>query len=57
MYDLSRTEDLTKYTVIDDEGNVIAVYSNKFKAKDHVDALNSGTDYIEKPNSYYDALG
>jgi hypothetical protein len=57
MYELSRTEDLTKYTVIDGEGNIIAIYSNKFKAKDHVDALNSGSEYIEKPNSYYDNLG
>ncbi len=57
MYDIGRTEDLLKYTVIDSDGNILAIYSNKFKARDHADALNLGVEYIEKPNSYYESLG
>lgn len=57
MYDIGRTEDLLKYTVIDSDGNILAIYSNKFKARDHADALNLGIEYIEKPNSYYESLG
>lgn len=57
MYDIGRTEDLSKYTVIDSEGTVLAIYTNKFKARDHADCLNLGVEYIEKPNSYYESLG
>lgn len=57
VYDMGRTEDLSRYTVIDDSGNIIATYKYKMKAKHHIDALNSNTEYIELPNSYYQQQG
>ena len=57
MHDIGRTEDLSKYTVIDDAGNILAIYKYKLKARHHADALNSGEEYIPKPDSYYESLG
>jgi hypothetical protein len=57
MYDIGRTEDLSKYTVVDEAGNVLAIYRNKMKARNHADCLNAGEEYIEKPDSYYESLG
>ena len=57
MYDIGRTADLTRYTVIDEEGNIIASYSYKMKARDHADCLNLGVEYIPKSDSYYESMG
>jgi hypothetical protein len=57
MYDTGRTEDLSKYTVIDEAGNVLAAYRYKLKARHHADALNLGEEYTPEPDSYYESLG
>jgi hypothetical protein len=57
MYDIGRTEDLSKYTVIDEDGNILAVYKYKLKARHHADALNRGEEYVPKPDSDYEFLG
>lgn len=57
MHDIGRTEDLSKYTVIDDAGNILAIYKYKLKARHHADALNRGEEYTPEPDSYYESLG
>lgn len=57
MYSIGLSEDRSRYAVLDENGNIIATYKYKLKARDHVDALNNNEDYIEKPNSYYASLG
>ncbi len=57
MYDIGRTEDLSKYTVVDEAGNVLAIYKYKLKARHHADALNLEEEYIPKPDSYYESMG
>jgi hypothetical protein len=53
MYKVGLNDSNTRYTVESEEGSVIADYKYKQKAYDHVEALNSNEEYIEKPNSYY----
>jgi hypothetical protein len=56
MYKVSLNINNTKYTVESEDGSVLAEYKYKQKAYDHVEALNSNEEYIEKPASYYKNL-
>ncbi len=43
--------------LIDEDGNILAVYKYKLKARHHADALNRGEEYVPKPDSDYEFLG
>ena len=57
MYSIGLSEDRVKYTVLDENNNVIPTYKYKLKARHHADALNNNEDYTEKPDSYYESMG